>query len=134
MKPMQRRSFLKGLGSAALVLPIAGGLGTARAWAQAPLDAPFRRLRSAEHARVLVIVRFFGGNDGINTLVPFTDDRYYRQRGRGTGNDLSVHEDVVARLDGRSTLALHPGFTPLAALYNEGKMVAVQNVGYENQN
>ncbi len=131
---MQRRSFLKGLGSAAVALPMASGFGGMRAWAQAPLDAPFRRLRSANDQNVLVIVRFFGGNDGINTLVPLHDDRYYHARGRGTVNDLSVPAETVVPLAGHNTLGFHPAWAPLAELFNEGKMVAVQNVGYPNPN
>lgn len=130
---MDRRSFLRGLGCTAAALPVANA-GGMRAWAHTLAASPFRRLRSAREERVLVVIRFFGGNDGLNTLVPYTDDRYYHARGRSTAYDLSVHEDVVVRLDGSATLGFHPSFAPIAELYNEGKVVAVQNVGYPEQN
>jgi uncharacterized protein (DUF1501 family) len=83
---------------------------------------------------VLVLVRFFGGNDGLNTLIPYRDDRYYRMRGAGTDVDLTVAPSRVARIGGSDTTGFHPSFAPIANLFDEGKVSIIQNVGYPNQN
>jgi uncharacterized protein (DUF1501 family) len=76
---------------------------------------------------ILVIVQLAGGNDGLNTVVPFEDDRYYHLR-----PGLAVPKDRVLRLDD------HVGFNPACAglhrLAQEGKLAIVQNVGYPNPN
>jgi len=130
---MQRRSFLKNLACASLLLPAMSGLPRMRAFAQTLHGSPFLR-REAEGADgVMVIIRLFGGNDGLNTLVPYQDDRYYRARGRGTDLDLSIAPERVLRLHDTGTLGFHPAFAPMHELYMEGKMAIVQNVGYPDQ-
>lgn len=131
---MKRRTFIQQLGAAAAATPFIMGTSRMRAFAHNASDAPFRRLHSVQDDRILVVLRFFGGNDGLNTLVPFTDDRYYNLRGRGTQYDLSVAAESVQHLEGYPTLGFHPAWSPVAELYKEGKVVAVQNVGYPNQN
>ena len=75
---------------------------------------------------ILVIVQLAGGNDGLNTVIPFTDDRYYNLRPTlGLKNNL---------LELNDDLALHPACQPLHELYGEGKLSIVQNVGYPNPN
>lgn len=130
----KRRAFIKGLATAGLALP--GMLGTRgmRAFAQGPADAPFKRILSADKEKILVVIRWFGGNDGLNTVVPYHDDNYYKVRGRGSRYDLSIPAESVLPLHDDSTLGLHPSFAPLHTLYGEGKMAIVQNVGYPNHN
>jgi uncharacterized protein (DUF1501 family) len=131
---MKRRTFIQRAASAGIMLPAMWGLNPLRAFAHGAGSSPFRRLLAGENDRVLVLVRFFGGNDGLNTLVPFRDDRYYQLRGAGTEIDLSIPPNTLAPLDGHDLLAFHPSFAPIANLYNEGKVSIVQNVGYPNQN
>ncbi|OAM90316.1 DUF1501 domain-containing protein [Termitidicoccus mucosus] len=76
---------------------------------------------------ILVIVQLAGGNDGLNTVIPFEDAHYYRLR-----PTLAIDKKDVLRLSG--TLGLHPGCTELNALFQEGKLGIVQNVGYPNPN
>lgn len=94
--------------------------------------APSFLTRSAQAApagddRILVVLQLAGGNDGLNTLVPFADDAYYR--GRPT---LGVPAAQVLRLDGHH--GLHPGLAPLKSLYDDGRVALVQGVGYPNPN
>ena len=77
--------------------------------------------------RILVVVQLDGGNDGLNTLVPFEDARYYRLR-----PTLAIAPDKVLRLS--ATAGLHPSCAALHELYQEGHLAIVQNVGYPNPN
>ena len=76
---------------------------------------------------ILVLVQLAGGNDGLNTLVPFEDADYYRLR-----PTLAIAKDKVLRLT--DTAGLHPSCTALERLYHAGKLAVVQNVGYPNPN
>lgn len=77
--------------------------------------------------RILVLVQLAGGNDGLNTLVPFEDADYYRLR-----PTIGLTKDKVLRVS--DTLGLHPSCGALHALLDEGKLAVVQNVGYPNPN
>jgi uncharacterized protein (DUF1501 family) len=76
---------------------------------------------------ILVLVQLAGGNDGLNTVVPFEDPDYYRLR-----PNLGIAKDKVLRLG--DTLGLHPSCTALHKLFQDGKIALVQNVGYPNPN
>ncbi len=76
---------------------------------------------------VLVLVQLAGGNDGLNTVVPFEDAAYYNLR-----PTLAVPKAQALRLT--ATAGLNPACAPLAALYKSGKLAIVQNVGYPNPN
>lgn len=76
---------------------------------------------------ILVLVQLAGGNDGLNTLVPFEDATYYRLR-----PTLGIAKDRVLKLS--DTAGLHPSCQELAGLFHDGKLAIVQNVGYPNPN
>ncbi len=76
---------------------------------------------------ILVVLQLAGGNDGLNTLVPFADDAYYRAR-----PTLAVPRTQVLALDDH--LGLHPGLAALRSLYDDGGVAFVQGVGYPNPN
>lgn len=76
---------------------------------------------------ILVLVQLAGGNDGLNTLVPFEDANYYRLR-----PTLGIAKDKVLRLN--DTIGLHPECGPLQRAFQDGKLAIVQNVGYPNPN
>ena len=76
---------------------------------------------------ILVVLQLAGGNDGLNTVVPFEDDRYYRLRPRLAINPM----EVIPLSD---TLGFHPAMSAMAELYREGKLAIIQNVGYPNPN
>ena len=118
--PLTRREFIRGAGGLGFLAfsGVAPAFLARSAMAQTP--AP-ERDRS-----ILVIVQLAGGNDGLNTVIPFTDDRYYNLRPTlGLKNNL---------LELNDNLALHPACQPLHELYGEGKLSIVQNVGYPNPN
>ena len=118
--PLTRREFIRGAGGLGFLAfsGVAPAFLARSAMAQTP--AP-ERDRS-----ILVIVQLAGGNDGLNTVIPFTDDRYYNLRPTlGLKNNL---------LELNDNLALHPACQPLHELYDEGKLSIVQNVGYPNPN
>lgn len=77
--------------------------------------------------RILVVVQLGGGNDGLNTVVPFTDDAYHRARPR-----LALKADSLLRLDDRT--GLHSNLTALKELYDTGLVSIVEGVGYPNPN
>ncbi len=73
--------------------------------------------------KVLVVLQFSGGNDGLNTVIPVRNDIYYRERaGIGIAKDkaLSLTDDV----------GLHPELTAFADLYKDGSLGILNNVGY----
>jgi uncharacterized protein (DUF1501 family) len=76
---------------------------------------------------ILVLVQLAGGNDGLNTLVPFEDADYYRLR-----PTLGIPAEQVLRVS--DTLGLHPACGGLQRLFHDGKLSIVENVGYPNPN
>ncbi len=77
--------------------------------------------------RVLVVLQLTGGNDGLNTVVPYTDENYRRLRPKLHLADAKLH-----KLDDR--VALHPELDGLKKLFDNGRAAVVQNVGYPNPN
>lgn len=77
--------------------------------------------------KVLVLVQLVGGNDGLNTLVPWADEEYYKAR-----PVLAVRREAVLRLD--DDAALHPAMKPMHKLFEDGALAVVQGVGYPHPN
>jgi uncharacterized protein (DUF1501 family) len=77
--------------------------------------------------RTLVVVQLSGGNDGINTLVPYSQQAYYAAR-----PTLALNKSDVLQLNG--DVALHPGMTALQSLYKDNHVAVVQGAGYPNPN
>jgi uncharacterized protein (DUF1501 family) len=76
-------------------------------------------------ARVLVVIQLDGGNDGINTVVPFGDDGYGRNR-----ESLRLELDKLHRLNDH--VGLHPQMNAAKELFDDGRFTIVQGVGYPN--
>src|SRR6266446_6639793 len=76
---------------------------------------------------ILVVLQMAGGNDGLNMVVPYADDVYYRSRPR-----LGLPADKVLKLD--SYAGLNGKLTGLKSLFDEGHLGVVQGVGYPNPN
>jgi uncharacterized protein (DUF1501 family) len=76
---------------------------------------------------ILVLVQLAGGNDGLNTVIPFEDADYYRLR-----PTLGIAKEKVLRAS--DSIGLHPSMTALHGLYGDGKLAVIQNVGYPNPN
>src|SRR4026209_2887222 len=81
-------------------------------------------------SRRLVVVDLGGGNDALNTLVPYQDTQYYSRRPTiaiPAGQVLQVGADASGR-----ALGLHPRLTGLRSIFNEGRLAIVQRTGYAN--
>ncbi len=76
---------------------------------------------------LLILVELKGGNDGLNTVVPFADADYYRLRPR-----LAIARDQVLQLD--AATGLHPALQPLMPLWQNRELAVVQSVGYPSAN
>jgi uncharacterized protein (DUF1501 family) len=79
--------------------------------------------RADVNDHVLVVVELSGGNDGLNTLIPFEDALYYKNR-----RTLGVPKKDVLRLSDQ--VGLHPRMGPMAELFRAGRLSVVQGVGY----
>lgn len=112
---LNRRQF----GLAALTATVPAFLPkTAAALAADPQSAP-------PGERVLVIVQLAGGNDGLNTLIPYADDAYAKARPK-----IGIPAGKLHKLDDR--VGLHPELVELHRLYQDGGLAVVPNVGYPN--
>jgi uncharacterized protein (DUF1501 family) len=119
-----RRQFVhQGLGMIGLGLTAPGFL-TRTVWAMGGPDAP---VKDTANDRVLVVLQLAGGNDGLNTIVPYRNDAYYKARPA-----LSVKPKDVLTID--DNFGFHPAAAGLKQLYDEGLLAVVQGVGYPNPN
>jgi uncharacterized protein (DUF1501 family) len=75
--------------------------------------------------KTLVIVQLSGGNDGLNTVVPFRNDIYYRER-----PTLAVSRDKLLTIN--DEIGLNPALESLKSLYDDGLVTIINNVGYPN--
>jgi uncharacterized protein (DUF1501 family) len=77
----------------------------------------------ARGGRALVALQLSGGNDGLNTIVPYGDDEYYRRR-----PTIGLPADQLHRINPH--LGFHPRMRAVAGLYEDGRLSIVQGVGY----
>jgi uncharacterized protein (DUF1501 family) len=75
--------------------------------------------------KVVVILQFNGGNDGLNTVIPISNDLYYKNRPK-----VAIEKAKALKLT--DDVALHPELTCLQALHNNGHLAILNNVGYPN--
>jgi uncharacterized protein (DUF1501 family) len=113
-----RRDFIKQTGAGTALLASGITLPTF-------LSRTAGAMRPERDARVLVVIQLTGGNDGLNTVIPFENDAYHRAR-----PTLRVPAQRVLRLD--DDLGLHPVMTGMKRLYDEGLVNVVNNIGYPN--
>lgn len=85
------------------------------------------QITTGKDGTILVLLQLAGGNDGLNTLVPFGDDAYYKARPR----IALPKKDILSISD---YAGLHPKLTGLHTLYGEGNLGMIQGVGYPNPN
>jgi uncharacterized protein (DUF1501 family) len=78
-------------------------------------------------AQILVVLQMAGGNDGLNTVVPYANDFYHKARPR-----IGLKPDDVLKLS--DSIGLHPALTGFKALFDAGQLGVVQGVGYPNPN
>ena len=75
----------------------------------------------------LVIIQMSGGNDGLNTIVPFNNDIYYRNR-----PSIAIKKSDLLKVT--DELGFHQSLSPLKSLYDKGHLSIINNVGYPNPN
>ena len=123
---LSRRAMIKDgmlVVSAGMVMPAIFSRGVASAKTLASEGA---HTSQAASDRTLIVVQMAGGNDGLNTVVPYTDALYKKMR-----PTLALTENKVLTLDGR--LGLHPNLAPLKTFWDQGHLAIVEGVGYPNQ-
>ncbi|PXA04132.1 twin-arginine translocation pathway signal protein [Coraliomargarita sinensis] len=122
MLPLTRREFIH--------RSAGGGLGFLAFTGAAPsflAQSALAQTPGPERDRtILVVIQLAGGNDGLNTVVPHTDDNYHRLR-----PTIGLKEDLLPI---NHDLALHPSCGALHELFNAGQLSIIQNVGYPNPN
>jgi uncharacterized protein (DUF1501 family) len=122
-----RRKFLQMVGYGVGAGVVGGGLGEAlapallpsrlrEAWATGPIGAT---------DGILVLIGQFGGADGLNTVVPYSNSTYVQQHG-----SLAIAGSQVLQING--SVGLHPSLRYTKSLYDAGEVAIVQGVGYPN--
>jgi uncharacterized protein (DUF1501 family) len=84
-------------------------------------------MATEQRERVIVVLSLSGGNDGLNTLIPYSDANYYDYR-----PTLGIAEDQVLRIN--DEVGFHPSMVEMKQIYDEGHMAVIQGVGYPKPN
>ena len=118
-----RRTFLQAVGAGMFGGAAIGTIGSEffggdvpEAWAGTPIGAT---------DGILIVVTMYGGNDGLNTFVPYGDGNYYSKRA-----NIAIPAGQVLPVNG--SVGFAPQLTYLKSLYDAGQVAAVQGVGYSN--
>lgn len=114
---MKRREFLKNsafVTTGSLLIP-----QFLKAYERQHLDY------TPSNEKVLVIIQLSGGNDGLNTVVPYQNDIYYQER-----PSIAIKKESVLRLS--DEIGLNPALDKIRGLYDNGLVSIINNVGYPN--
>jgi len=122
MNPTRREMVRLGLGSSALLAS-----GRVVPLFLANSASALAGNQPATKGRILVVVQLDGGNDGLNTVVPYRDDKYRKARPK-----LAIPAGDVKKIDDR--VGLHPMLEPFSKLLEQQRLAIVQSVGYPNPN
>lgn len=115
---MKRRDFLHLTALVPVATAIPGAVLTG-----SPANAAPATKAAQQVPPTLVLVELAGGNDGLNTVIPYADPAYYQLRG-----GLAIARDQVLPLG--PVLGLHPALKPLMPMWAAGRMAVVSGVGY----
>jgi uncharacterized protein (DUF1501 family) len=123
-----RREFLRTtmLGSA-LSWTVPAFLANTFSALQASAADSATQIATGRDSTILVILQMAGGNDGLNTVVPFANDHYHRARPK-----LGLSAKEVLQLN--DNLGLHESLTGFKELYDGGSLAVIQGIGYPNPN
>ena len=116
---MKRRDFISNFSTvtgAALLSAHAPG------WTQAVAQRA-----SSVQERILILIELKGGNDGLNTVVPYADNAYYKLR-----DTIGIKPDDVLKLDDK--VGLHPDLKAMLPFWEKNELAIVQGVGYPEAN
>ena len=103
------------------------GLVAAGAYVPAFVTRTARAVTAETDASILVVLQLSGGNDGLNTVVPFGNDLYYKAR-----PTIGISKDSTLKINDQ--IGLHPSLAPLKGEFDAGHMAIIQNTGYPNPN
>lgn len=125
---MKRRTFITSAAAAAAGSVL---LDSVQARPSSPL-ALLAQINAAENDKILVLVQLFGGNDGLNTVIPALDDRYYQIR-------PSIAIPKAQCWNSIGDIYLHPALAAgnkqgMARMLDVGSLVIVQGIGYDHPN
>ena len=84
-------------------------------------------MATEQRERVIVVLSLSGGNDGLNTLIPYSNSNYYDYR-----PTLGIAEEQVLRIN--DDVGFHPSMVEMKQMYDEGHMAVIQGVGYPKPN
>ncbi len=116
---VSRREVMR-LGAGGMGFGLFGGLGPVpQVLAQAS-----RAAAATTSGRILVVFEWFGGNDGLNTIVPYGDAAYYKHR-----PTIGLKEPELLKIDAH--FGLHKAMQGMKRLYDDGKVAIVHGVGYD---
>ena len=96
-------------------------------WIPSFLPGTLNAADAQKDDRILVVIQLDGGNDGLNTVIPFADENYVKSRRK-----LRIAEKSVLKLN--DSIGLHPSMKDAADLFDDGQLTIVQGVGYPNPN
>ncbi len=111
---MNRRSFLK-----------SSALATTALWVPKFLHAFAGPALMPPKGKIMIVLQLSGGNDGLNTIIPYRNDIYYRERPR-----LGIQRENALTLTDEA--GLHPTLSGLKGLWDNGDMAILNSVGYPN--
>jgi uncharacterized protein (DUF1501 family) len=123
MNTLHRRRFLQ----SACALAAAPAIGSAELVFAVTAPGATPLAGGSDYRNLLVLIELKGGNDGLNTLVPYADGSYYALRPH-----LAIPRDNVLQLTDQA--GFHPSLAPLLPLWRERKLAVLQGVGYPAPN
>ena len=84
-------------------------------------------MTTTNREKSLIVIQLTGGNDYLNTIVPYGDGRYYDSR-----STVNIPQDEVIPIDNQ--VGFNPSMGPVKTLWDEGKVAVINGIGYENPN
>lgn len=133
--PFSRRLFLQqGLTLASLLPTIPSFIQNSALGMVTPPDSVVGSRPGVPDDRILVVVQLAGGNDGLNTVVPYGDDAYYKARPALAIAAPGRPGSAALPISGADGLGLHPSFAGFNDLVDDGVAAIIPGVGYPNPN
>lgn len=125
---MKRRKFIAN--TSAVVLPVLLNGFNVKIPGRENIFTSLLNYTDTNTDRVLVLIQLFGGNDGLNTIIPVSNYRnYYNAR-----KNIAIAEKNILRTERDASFGFHPVMAGFRELYDEGKLALLQSVGYPSPN
>lgn len=125
---MKRRKFITN--TSAVILPALLNGFSVKIMGRENIFSSLLNYADEDSDRVLVLVQLFGGNDGLNTVIPIDNySNYYKAR-----KNIAIAENKILPVAGTKTFGFHPVLSGFRDLYNDGKLAILQSVGYPSPN